>query len=95
MQTCCRLQVSISRLQASEPDLGSVRAPPDPSQIRSAGRPAVAGVSRPTPDTVCSVEVYANGIDEGGFALAASTPPVQPTRRLALQSVDSAVRNAG
>jgi hypothetical protein len=39
--------------------------------------------------------VCANGIDERGFALAARTPPAQPTRRSALQSVDLAVRNAG
>jgi len=34
-------------------------------------------------------------MNERGFALAARTPPVQPTRRSALQSIDLAVRNAG
>ena len=58
-----------------------------------ASRPCSVG-SRPTPDTVCSVTVCANGIDERVVALAARTLPVQPTRRRALQSVDLAVRNA-
>jgi hypothetical protein len=62
--------------------------------VALASWPAVAWVSRPTPDTVCSVTVCANSMDERGFALAARTPPVQPTRRSALQSVDLAVRNA-
>jgi hypothetical protein len=63
--------------------------------VAPASWPAVAWVSRPTPETACSVAVCANGINERGFALAAGTPPVQPTRRSALQSVDLAVRNAG
>jgi hypothetical protein len=63
--------------------------------VALASWPAVAWVSRPTPDTVCSVTVCANGMNERGFDLAARTLPVQPTRRSALQSVDLAVRNAG
>jgi hypothetical protein len=54
---------------------------------------AVARVSRPTPDSDYFVTECANGIDERGFALAARTPPVQPTRRSALLSVDLAARN--
>jgi len=35
----------------------------------------------------CSVTVCACGIEERGLALAAGTPPVEPTRRLAQGSV--------
>ena len=63
--------------------------------VAPASWPAVAWVSRPTQDTVCSTTGCANGIVERGCALAARTPPVQPTRRSALQSIDQAASNAG
>src|ERR1035438_9992036 len=62
--------------------------------VAPASWPAVAWVSRPRPDAVCSVTVCANGIGERGLALAARTPPVQPTRTSALRSVNLAVRSA-
>jgi hypothetical protein len=71
--------------------------------VAPASWPAVAWISRLTPDSVCSVTVCANGIEERSFALAAMTlqlrsgqaVPVQPTERSALQSADGAVRSAG